>query len=433
MPDSSHNPIAYFAQTNFRNSNQKFGIKKADRRRHMYLIGKTGVGKSTLLENMIYSDVHNNQGLAVIDPHGDLIQKILNFIPSYRINDVIYFNPADLEYPIAFNILNTELKNHTSKQLLTSGLISVFKKIYSEFWGPRLEYILRNCILTLIASPGNTLLGIPRLLTDQAYQKRLVAKVSDPLVKNFWESEFAQYHSKFKAEVIAPIQNKIGQFLSDSMIRNIIGQTKNSLNLRKIMDSGQVLLVDLSKGKIGEDNATLLGALIVIKLQLAALSRVDISEEERRDFYLYVDEFQAFATDSFAEILAEARKYRLNLILAHQYLDQLDQNVRSALLGNVGTMLIFRVGASDAKILEEELYPVFNREDLINLPQFHIFLKLMIDGTASKPFSAITLPAFSIDTVKNNLIKIICNSQNRYSWEKWVVEGKINRWINRKY
>ena len=294
--------ITPFAFTNFRAEKRKFGIKSDDRRRHMYLIGKTGMGKSVLIENMVYSDIANGNGVCLVDPHGDSAELLVDCIPSNRINDVIYFNPADLEYPIAFNVL--EKVDAKYRHLVASGLVGVFKKIWADSWGPRLEYILRNTILALLDYPDSTLLGVNRMLVDKEYRKKVLAKVQDPVVKMFWQEEFAKYNQNFLTEAIAPIQNKIGQFLSTALIRNIVGQVKSTINLRQIMDEGKILILNLSKGRIGEDASGLLGAMMITKIQLAAMSRVDVPEKERRDFYLFVDEFQNFATESFANILS---------------------------------------------------------------------------------------------------------------------------------
>ncbi len=418
--------ITIFAQTNFRNQFKKFGIKRDDRRRHMYLVGKTGMGKSTMLENMIISDINANKGVAVIDPHGDLVEKIIQYIPNNRINDVIFFNPSDIEYPIAFNVVEKVQPEY--RYLIASGLLGVFKKLWADSWGPRLEYILRNALLAILDFPDSTLLGVTRMLSDKSYRKKVIEKVQDPVVKSFWKVEFAGYADKFAAEAIAPIQNKVGQFLSSSLIRNIVGQVKSSIDLREIMDKGKILVLNLSKGRIGEDNSALLGAMMITKIQLAAMSRVDIPEEQRRDFYLYVDEFQNFATESFANILSEARKYRLNLIMAHQYIEQLDEKVMASVFGNVGTIISFRVGAMDAEELAKEFMPNFNEEDLINLPKYNIYLKLMIDGITSHAFSAVGLPPHREDEKTGNLEKIIKISRERYTKKREIVEDKINRW-----
>jgi CxxC-x17-CxxC domain-containing protein len=418
--------IAVFAQTNYRNELKKFGIKTDDRRRHMYLIGKTGMGKSTILENMIIDDIKNGYGVAVVDPHGDLAEKIIEYIPDNRVNDVVYFNPSDIHFPIAFNVVE-QVEPHL-RHLVASGLIGVFQKLWADSWGPRLEYILRNAILAILDFPGSTLLGVVRMLSDKSYRKKVVANIKDPVVKAFWEKEFSGYADKFASEAVSPIQNKVGQFLSSSLMRNVIGQVSSAIDIRDIMDNGKILIMNLSKGRIGEDNSALLGAMMITKIQLAAMSRVDIPEKSRRDFYLYIDEFQNFSTDSFANILSEARKYRLNLILAHQYIEQLSEKVKPAVFGNVGTLVVFRVGAADAEELVKEFTPTFTEEDIVNLPKYEMYLKLMIDGIASSPFSAIGLPPLRANERTNNTEKVINYSREKYATDREIVEEKIMRW-----
>lgn len=418
--------ITVFAETDFRNQKARFGIKTQDRRRHVYVIGKTGTGKTTLLENMAIQDIQAGRGTAIVDPHGEFAEKMLDFVPASRINDVIYFNPADLEYPIAFNVMEKVDAEH--RHLVASGLVGVFKKIWAETWGPRLEYVLRNAVLALLEYPGSTLLGIMRILVDKDYRQRVIEKVHDPVVKSFWVDEFSKYRGNFEVEAINPIQNKVGQFLTNPLIRNIVGQTKSTINMREMMDEGKILIINLSKGLVGEDASALLGAMLITKLQLAAMSRVSVPEEERRDFYLYVDEFQNFATESFANILSEARKYRLNLVLAHQYITQMVEEVRDAVFGNVGTMIAFRIGAADAEFLENEFSPEFNVNDLVGLGFAQIYLKLMIDGFASRPFSATTLPP-QARPEKSYREKIIRVSRERYGGlPRQEVEEKIARW-----
>lgn len=410
-----------FAVTDYRDVKKIFGIKARNRRGHMYIIGKTGTGKTTLIENMIVSDIKSGNGLAVIDPHGDLSEHLLNFIPKRRVKETIYFNPGDLEYPIVFNPLEKVHPNY--HHLVVSGLISVFKKIWSEFWGPRLEHILRHSLLTLLEYPQSTLLDLPRLLTDREFRKRVLQSVTHQQVREFWVFEFDKYSAWLRSEAISPILNKIGQFLTSIPLRNIVGQKENTFNLRKVMDEGKILIVNLAKGKIGEDNSSLLGAMMVTKIQLAALSRADLSENKRRHFNLYVDELHNFVTLSFADILSEARKYGLNLVLVHQYIEQLDKKVKAAIFGNVGTLISFRVGPEDAKYLAREFFPVFEEIDLINLPNYHIYLKLMIDGKTSQPFSAITLnPLKKRPSHKEDIIKI---SRERYSKPRSKVEKEI--------
>lgn len=422
--------ITSFAKTNFRNQETEFGIKTDDRRRHMYLIGKTGMGKTNLLEHLVIQDIKNGHGVCYIDPHGDTSEKIIKAIPTDRINDVIYFNPADQNYPIAMNVMEQVSDEH--RHLVASGLIGVFKKLWADSWGPRLEYILRNAILALLEYPGSTLLGVMKMLVDKRYRIRVLDKVTDPVVKSFWEDEFTKWNERVLQEVVSPIQNKVGQFLTSSLIRNIVGQTKSSFNVRNIMDERKILILNLSKGRIGEDISSLLGAMMITKIQLAAMERVDIPEEDRKDFYLYVDEFQNFVTESFANILSEARKYRLNLILANQYINQLifDNNtaVRDAIFGNTGTIISFRVGAMDAEFLEKEFEPVFMLNDLVNLPKYHIYLKLMINGIAGDAFSATTLAPIDIKETEGNKEKVINVSRERYASSKEEVEDKIRRW-----
>ncbi len=430
-----HEDITFFAKTNFRNREVPFGIKTDDRRRHMYVIGKTGMGKTTMMENMVIQDILAGRGVCFVDPHGDSVVKILDFIPNSRINDVVYFNPADLDFPIAFNIL--EAVDMKYKHLVASGLMGVFTKIWANLWSARMEYILNNTILALLESPGNTMLGISRIYIDKKYRKKIIDNIKDPMVRAFWVDEFANYNEKYRTEAIAPIQNKVGQFLSSSIIRNIVGQPKSTLDLREIMDNKKILLMDLSKGKVGEDSAALLGAMLITKLQLAALSRVDILESQREDFYLYVDEFQNFVTDSFATILSEARKYRLNLTIGHQYIGQLmpDKNnvkVRDAVFGNVGTMVVFRVGAQDAEYLETEFEPNFTPNDIVNLPKANVVLKLMINGVSSEPFSAVTLPPIN-EGFTGNKDKVIRVSRERYANPVGEVEEKISRWMGSEF
>ncbi len=425
----SDSDITTFAETNFRNKRTKFGIKIDDRRRHLYIVGKTGMGKTVMLENMAIQDIQQGSGVAVVDPHGEFAERMLDFVPKDRVNDVIYFNPADQDFPIAFNAIEQVAPEY--RHLIASGLMGVFKKIWPDVWSARMEYILHNSVLALLEYPGSTLLGINRILADKDYRNKVIEKITDPTVKSFWTNEFAKYPDRFREEAVAPIQNKVGQFISAPLIRNIIGQTTTAFNIREIMDKSKILIVNLSKGKIGEDASHLLGALIITKLQLAAMGRVDIPEEERKDFYLYVDEFQNFATEAFANILSEARKYHLCLILAHQYIAQLvsleNTKVRDAIFGNIGTIISFRIGAADAEFLEKEFLPEFNADDLVNLAKYSIYLKLMIDGVASSAFSASTLSPFEKPS-KSNKEKIIRISRERNGTKKKVIEDKIAKW-----
>ncbi|HUC01719.1 MAG TPA: type IV secretion system DNA-binding domain-containing protein [Candidatus Paceibacterota bacterium] len=418
-------PIGYH---NFRgNNDQKFGIKLDDRRRHIYVVGKTGVGKSTLLENMAIADIRSGKGLAIIDPHGEFAERLLDFVPEERLDDVIYFDPSDMEYPIAFNPM--EQVGNEFRHLVASGIMGVFKKIWVDAWSARMEYILNNTLLALLELPNSTLLGVLRMFAEPPYRKKIVDNLQDPVIKAFWQNEFARYSQKLETEALAAIQNKVGQFVSNPLIRNILGQSRSTINMREIMDTGKIFIANLSKGKMGEDNSALLGAMIISRLQLAAMSRVDIPEEKRRDFFMYVDEFQNFATDSFASILSEARKYHLSLTLAHQYIGQLVTNdgntkVRDAVFGNVGTIITFRIGAADGEFLEKEFMPEFLQNDLVNLAKANVYIKLMIDGVSSKPFSATTLPPQEepLQSYKDIIIK---NTREHYGTPRKVVEEKI--------
>jgi len=413
--------LTIFAQTDFRHIVHKFGIKIPDRRYHMYAMGKTGTGKSTMLENMAIDDIKEGRGLAVVDAHGDLINHIIDYIPEERIKDVVVFSPADRMFPVAFNPLETV--DPDLKSIVASGVVGIFKKIFGESWGPRLEYILRNTVFALLDYPNATMLGITRILVDKDFRNKVVSQITDPVIKDFFVSEFEQYDPKFRTEAIAPIQNKVGQFLSSSTIRNIVGQPKSTINLEDIMDNGKILLVNLSIGEIGEDASALLGALMITKIQLAAMQRATKAEEERRDFYLYVDEFQNFATDSFATILSEARKYHLNLIMTNQYIAQVPEEVIAAVFGNVGTLISFRIGAPDADVLQKEFMPVFEAIDLVNLDNYHIYVKMSIDGVTCPAFSATTLPR-SAQKLENRE-KIITFSRENYSRKREYVESQI--------
>ncbi|MBD3311177.1 MAG: type IV secretion system DNA-binding domain-containing protein [Candidatus Magasanikbacteria bacterium] len=416
--------LCLFAKTNFRNQMRRFGIKTDDRRRHTYIIGKTGMGKTTMMENMVLQDIYKGHGVGVVDPHGDFAEKIIDYIPSHRINDVVYFNPADIQFPIGFNVL--EVKSEEQRHLVAAGLMGIFKKIWPDVWSSRMEYILNNTLAALLEYPGSTLLGINRLLAEKSYRRRVIKKLTDPVIRSFWQNEFAQYNDRYAQEAVAPIQNKIGQFLSANVIRNMVAQVKSTINIRDIMDEGKIFIMNLSKGRIGEDNSRLLGGMLITKIQLAAMERVDMPEEKRKDFFLYVDEFQNFATPSFANILSEARKYRLSLIMAHQYVAQLDELVADAVFGNVGTIVTFRVGGADAEKLVREFTPTFTEDDIVNLAKFHIFLKLMIDGVASQPFSAVTMPPIGSPTESKE--KVIKVSRERYGKPRDVIEDKILRW-----
>ena len=421
--------ITVFAKTNFRGQERTFGIKRLDRRQHTYVIGKSGVGKTVLLKNMALQDINAGKGVCIVDPHGEFVEEVVDRIPSYRANDVVYFNPADTEYPVGFNVL--QVPDPKYKHLIASGLMGIFTKMWANVWSARMEHILNNCILALVDTPGTTLLGINRILVDKDYRQKIVDNLKDPVVKAFWINEYASWRDQFRNEAIAPIQNKVGQFLSASLIRNIIGQSKSTIDIPEIMNSNKILLVNVSKGRVGEDNSGLLGAMLITKIQLESMERIRIPEDERKDFYLYVDEFQNFATDSFADVLSEARKYRLNLIIAHQYIGQLitetTTKVRDSVFGNVGTIISFRVGAADAEFLEKEFFPEFSLRDLVNLDNYNVYLKMMIDGVSSRPFSATTLPP--MDTgVTNQREKIVNISRERYANSREQVEAKIAKW-----
>ncbi|MCF7917502.1 type IV secretion system DNA-binding domain-containing protein [Candidatus Gracilibacteria bacterium] len=430
LPDEKEKNITLIGTTNFHGQAQKYGIREDDRRRHVYIIGKTGMGKSTLLENMIFSDIEAGKGVAVIDPHGDLAEAVLRFVPKKRTNDVVLFDPSDKDFPIAFNML--EGKNAEHRGLIASGLIGVIKKLNIDSWGPRLEHFLRNTILALVEAPDTTMLGITRMLVDKVYRAKILHFVQDPMVRSFWETEFSALAPQKLAEAVGPIQNKVGQFLSTPVIRNIVGQPKSTLDLRFAMDTGKIVIVNLSKGKIGEDNSSLLGSLLITKFQLDAMSRADIPEKQRKDFYLYVDEFQNFATDSFATILSEARKYRLNLTMANQYVAQMSEEVQAAVFGNVGSLIAFQIGIDDAKIFseqfdEERILPI----DLASLPKYQVYNRIMVDGMTTPVFSGGTLPPPDYkteETPEERRDKVMKFSRQRYAKPRDQVEEKIMRW-----
>jgi energy-coupling factor transporter ATP-binding protein EcfA2 len=420
--------VTYFAQTDARNKKVTFGIKAKDRTRHVYVIGKTGMGKSTLLENMAVQDIKNGEGMAFIDPHGKTADLLLEYIPKERIKDVVYFAPFDTDYPISFNVL--ESVDPDKRHLVVSGLMSTFKKIWLDAWSARMEYILTNTLLALLEYPDATLLGVNRMLSDKEFRKKVVSHVTDPSVKSFWVEEFANYTERMAAEAVPAIQNKIGQFTANALIRNMIGQAKSSFNIREMMDNRKIMIINLSKGRIGETNANLLGGMLITKIYLAALSRADVPDRVLKtlpNFYLFVDEFQSFANESFADILSEARKYKLNLTIAHQYIEQMEEEVRAAVFGNVGTMIIFRVGAYDAEILEKEFAPQFTAEDIVNLGIFQIYLKLMIDGVSSVPFSASTLGPIALPET-SSAQEAITMSRSQFSSTRADVEKAIADW-----
>ena len=413
--------ISLFGVTNFRGDNTIFGIWRTDRSRHVYVLGQTGTGKSGALELLTLSDIYWDQGFAVIDPHGDYAQHILAFIPERRINDVVYFNPADTAFPIGFNPL--ELTDPSLKGHISSELVGVLKRLFAESWGPRLEYILRYTLLALLDYPNSTMLDITRMLTDKKFRQNVIVYIDDPVVKSFWVTEFASWNDKFASEAVAPVLNKVGAFTANPMIRNIIGQPKSTFNIRQIMDEGKILIVNLSRGLMGEDNAGVLGAMMVTKIQLAAMGRADLPEEQRRPFYLYVDEFQNFATDSFAAILSEARKYNLNLTVANQYISQMSEPVRDAVFGNVGTIVCFRISPDDAPFLTKYFEPQFEAGDVIQQHSRLFLITMMINGEKAPPFSAKTLNL--PDAPEDFSAEITKLSRERYTQPREVAEAMI--------
>ncbi|MEI6864319.1 MAG: type IV secretion system DNA-binding domain-containing protein, partial [Candidatus Adlerbacteria bacterium] len=420
--------ITYFAQTNSRGKQTPFGIKRRDRTRHMYVIGKTGMGKSTLLENMAIQDIRNGEGMAFIDPHGSTADRILEYVPEHRIKDVVYFAPFDMENPIAFNVM--EDVGYDKRHLVVSGLLSAFKKLWVDSFSARMEYILSNTLLALLEYPGATLLDVNRMLVNKNFRKKVVENIGDPTVKSFWAEEFANYTDRYTQEATPAIQNKIGQFTSNPLIRNIVGQPKSSFDIRQMMDDKKILIINLSKGRVGEVNANLLGSMLVTKIYLAAMSRADVSAKtlaELPQFYFYVDEFQNFANESFSDILSEARKYKLNLIIAHQFIEQMEEEVRDAVFGNVGTTISFRVGPFDAEVLETIFQPQFTQADLVNLGMAQIYLTLLIDGVGSPPFSATTMRAF--DPPPSSFVEqVIENSRVQFTKPRAEVEKALVEW-----
>lgn len=419
------NAITPIALTDFRGVHRPFGIRASDRRRHVYIVGKTGSGKTTLMETMIRSDLLAGRGLGVIDPHGELANRVLAQVPKHRTNDTILFDPRDTEYPVALNILERVLpeKNH----LVASQVLGVFRKIWPEFWGPRLEHVFRNALLTIMSLPGSTLLEVMRLLVEERFRARVLRNLKDPVLLYFWQREFTAFHDRFMAEVLQPVQNKLGAFLASPLVRNIIGQAKESLRFREVMDRGRILIASLPKGEIGEEASALLGSVILSKFELAALGRADVPEARRPDFCLYVDEFPNFVTKSFAGMLSEARKYRLSLVLAHQYLDQVDEDVLAAILGNVGTMIAFRLGVYDAKALGPEFSPEFSPEDLAGLGKYHFILRLLVDGAVSRPFTAVTIQPPEDRGFPNHGETIRKVSRKRYAKPRVIVEEIVDR------
>jgi len=415
------NDITHIGVTNYQNKHIRFGIKEKDRSGHIYCIGKTGSGKSTLLLNLAISDIQNRKGFAIIDPHGDISETILNFIPKQRIEDVIYFNTADSEFPVGFNPLHDVRENE--RHLVTANIVATFKKIWAESWGPRLEHILRNSILTLLYYPNASLLDIQPLLTDFNFRNEVMNYVSVQGLRNFWHGEFNMMPPNLRAEAIAPVINKLGLFQTHPILRTVFGQQTSSFNIAEIMNQQKILIVNLSKGALGEDCTQLLGSLLITQFQTAALGRAKQPIETRTPYTIFIDEMHSFITLSFADILAESRKYGLALFLTHQYIEQLSDPIRAAIFGNVGTLISFRIGAADAAVLEQEFLPTFTREDLVNLPRYAMYIKLLIDGTTSMPFSANTmpLPVTSISYAKD----IIKDFRKRYARDRQQVENEI--------
>jgi hypothetical protein len=398
-------------ETNHQNKYHQFGIKQTDRAQHIYCIGKTGTGKSTLLLNMAIHDIQTGKGIAIIDPHGDLAEQILNYIPKERIKDVIYLNVTDRTHTISFNPLcNVQ---DECKFLVAANIVSTLKKLWPDSWGPRLEHILRNTLLTLLYYPHATLLDIQTILTDYNFRQLVLTYVQDKSLLNFWQKEFEPLAPQVKNEVISPILNKVGILQTNTIIKNIIGQRTSAFTMQQIMNKKMICIANLSKGYLGEAGTAFLGSLLVTQFQTASLERAKQPIKQRTPFYLYIDEMHSFITLSFTEILSESRKYGLSLFLTHQFLDQLHEDIRKAIIGNIGTLITFRVGSTDAEYLENELHPIFTKEDIQNLPQYHIYLKLLINGTQSQPFSAITLPIKQ--TAYNIKNKIISYSRNRFA------------------
>lgn len=424
LPTEKDDTVSQFGTTNYHNNYQDFGIKRADRRRHLYAVGKSGTGKSKMLELLIKRDILAGKGVGILDPHGDLVDNVMRCIPEHRMKDVIYFDPGDVDFPIAFNPL--EAVDEKYKMQVTIGFIDIFKKLFGNNWSSRLEHVLRYTTLALLDSPNTTVMSILKMLSDKNYRQTIISRIQDSVVKNFWVNEFAGWSEKFDAEAITPLLNKVGQLVSTNMIRNIVGQPINTFDIREIMDGEKILLMKVSKGLLGEENAQLIGSMIITKIYQAAMARADMREEDRKDFYFYVDEFQNFATDTFAEILSEARKYRLCLTIAHQYIGQLNEEVRKTVFGNVGSMISFRVGAEDAVILAEEYTPIFSVRDIINLGVREFYTKLSIDGELTEAFSGRTQ---NMEYPERDFTQeIIAESRKAYCQPKDQVEALLRKW-----
>lgn len=401
-----------------------FALTPRDRQHHLYTIGKSGTGKTTLLRNLILQDICSGKGVGIIDPHGDLATELLDLIPRHRIEDVVYFNPSDLEFPIGFNLLGQTLPDN--RHLVASGIVGVFKSIWSHSWGPRMEYILYATVAALLDCENVSLLGIQRMLSDGKYRTWVIRQIKDPIVRAFWVEEFESFKPSLQQEMVAPIQNKVGQLLMSPHLRNVLGQVRSRMDARFMMDNGRIFIADISKGKLGADKANLMGALLVTQFELAAMSRSNIPESERRDFYLYIDEFQSFATDSFVSILSEARKYRLCLTLSHQYTNQLRPEIREAVFGNVGSVIAFRVGQRDAEQLESEFGGAYPARKFVDLRNHEICVKILNGGEHGDPFCARTLPPWG--DWHGHRAKIIRRSREKYGTPRIIVEDKIRRW-----
>ena len=403
-----------------------FGISEVDQRQHIYVIGKTGSGKTTLLRNLIVQHIALGHGVGLIDPHGDLAEEILDHIPSHRSDHVVYFNPSDLEFPVGLNVLANVAPDE--RHLVASGVVSAFKGLWRDSWGPRTEYLLYNAVAALLECRNATLLGVNRLFMDEKYRASVIRQIKDPFLRAFWAEEYANYDPRYLREAIAPIQNKLGQFLMNPVIRNILGQVRARVSIPFMMDHGRIFIANLSKGQLGHDKANLLGSLLTTQFQLAAMARANRPEEERRDFSLVIDEFQNFSTDAFASILAEARKYRLALVLSHQYIDQLSLPVRQAVFGNVGTLISFRVGRIDAEVMEKEFGNTFSASTIADLDRYEVVVKLLSDGTNVQPFRAKVLPPRQ--GCEGRRGKLVVLSQNRFSILRSIIEAKLTRWMN---
>lgn len=429
--NSSQDHITYFAETDARGKRIKFGIKDNDRTKHIYMIGKSGMGKSTLLENLAVQDIQNGNGLCFIDPHGSAVDTFLDYIPPERVDDVIYIAPFDFEHPVAFNVM--EDVDPDKRSLVAQGLLSSFKKIWGEeTFSDRMEHIVSNTLLALLEYPGSTMLSISRMFVDIPFQKKVISHITDPVVKQFWTQEYASWSDTYRRDAYSAILNKIGQFTSNPVIRNIVGQPKSSFDMRRCMDERKIVLVNLSIGQVGESNANLLGSMITTKIFLAGMSRASLSKKELTqapNFYLYIDEFQNLANDSFADILSQSRKYKLNLTLAHQYIEQMPETVRAAVFGNVGTMITFRVGATDAEVFEREFGYQFSASEFVALDRYQIYLTLMIDEAGSAPFSARTLPPLPMPAVSLRE-EVIAHSRANFARPRAKVEAAISDWMS---